>query len=119
MIHIRVQYLIDHIIQVSRVEMESLRPWTKADSTLSDSYFAEHLSQSRAHRVDAGKRLLPEFSKYGFGGQLRPINVTRRSFRAIPGNRANGVVKACDTTHHKSRNQEITKQDSLAVPTLS
>ena len=45
---------------------------------------------------DAEKRLLPEFSKYKFGGQLRPTNtVARRSFRAIPGNRANEVVKAC------------------------
>ena len=67
-----------------------------------DSHFADYLSKSRAHRVyrelmfDAEKRLLPEFSKYRFGGQLRPTNtVARRSFRAIPGNRANGVVKAC------------------------
>ena len=45
---------------------------------------------------DAGKSLLPEFSKYKLSGQLRPINaVARRSFRAIPGNRANGAVKAC------------------------
>ena len=45
--------------------------------------------------VDAWKCLLPEFSKYEFGGQLRPTNmVARRSFRAIPDNRANGVVKA-------------------------
>ena len=44
---------------------------------------------------DAGKRLLPEFSKTKFGGQLRPtITVAWRSFRPIPGNRANGVVKA-------------------------
>ena len=67
------------------------------------SYFPEHLSKSRAHRVcseqlfDAGKRLLSDFSKYKFGGQLRHTNmVARRSFRAIPGNRANGVVKAWD-----------------------
>ena len=48
--------------------------------------------------VDARKRLLPEFSKYKFGGQLRPTNmVARWSFRAIPGNRANGVVEACSS----------------------
>ena len=46
--------------------------------------------------VDAGKHLLPEFSEYKFGGQLRHTNVVAwRSFRAVPGNRANGVVKAC------------------------
>ena len=46
--------------------------------------------------VDAGKHLLPEFSEYKFGGQLRHTNVVAwRSFRAIPGNRVNGVVKAC------------------------
>ena len=61
----------------------------------------ERLSKLRSHRVcseqlvDARKRLLPEFSKYKFGGQLWPTNmVARWSFRAILGNRANGVVKA-------------------------
>ena len=102
MIHIRVQYLTGHIVKLNTVEMRSLRPWTKLDSALSDSHFAERHSNSRAHRmcseqlVDTGKHLLSEFSKYKFGGQLQPTNmVARRPFRAIPGNRANRVVKAC------------------------
>ena len=101
MIHIRVQYLTDHIIKLNTVEMRSLRLRTKVDSKLSGIHFAEHPSKSRAHRMcseqlfDAGKRLLPEFSWYKFCGQFQPTNaVARRSFRAISGNRANGVVKA-------------------------
>ena len=40
--------------------------------------------------------MLSEFSKYNFGGQLWPTNtVARRLFRAMSGNQANGVVKAC------------------------
>ena len=72
------------MIKPNTVEMKSFRPWTKADSTLSDSHFAERLSKSRANSVcseqlvDGGKRLLPEFSKYKFGGQLRPTNMVAR-----------------------------------------
>ena len=32
----------DHIINLNTVEMRSLRPWTKVDSTLSYGHFAEH-----------------------------------------------------------------------------
>ena len=66
-----------------------------------DSHFKNYLSKSRAHTVcceklfDAGKRLLPEFLKYKFGGQLQPTNtIARQSFQAISGNQTNGVVKA-------------------------
>ena len=58
-----------------------------------------YICVTRPQWVNAGKRLLPEISKYKFGRQLRPTNTfARRSFRAIPGNRANGVVKACLAT---------------------
>ena len=40
-----------HIINLNTVELRSLRSWTKVDSILSDSHFAEHLSKSRAHMV--------------------------------------------------------------------
>ena len=39
------------MIKPNTVEMKSFRPWTKADSTLSDSHFAERLSKSRANSV--------------------------------------------------------------------
>ena len=82
----------------------------------------ERLSKPRSHRVcseqlvDARKRLLPEFSKYKFGGQLQPTNmVARWSFRASPGNRANGVVKAC---HYYRYNLAHAGWDLLAYFTV-
>ena len=45
------------------------------------------------------KNGLTNFQIHRFAGQLRPTNtVARRPFRAIPGHRANGVVKACHLT---------------------
>ena len=74
------------------------KSWSNMAVTLQNtSQSQERISCAVPEQLfDAGKRLLPEFSKTKFGGQLRPtITVARRSFRPIPGNRANGVVKAC------------------------
>ena len=78
--------------------MRSLRQSTKVDSKPNELLsrtplkIKEHIGCAM---FDARKRLLPEFSKWKFGGQLLPTNmIARWSFRAIPGNRANGVVKA-------------------------
>ena len=110
MSHIRVQYLTDHIIKLNTVEMWSLRPWIEVDSTLSDNTKWQSLCRTPLKIKSAWgmqwavawrrKTFVAEFSKYKFGGQLRPTNmVARRSFRAIPGNRANGVVKACESLY--------------------
>ena len=83
----QIEFSGDEIIEIMK------RNW------LNLSHFANYLSKSTAHMVcceqlfETGKRLLPKFSKYKFGGKLRPTNtVAQRSYRAIPENRANGVI---------------------------
>ena len=85
---IQIQYLTDHIMKLNTVEMGPLRSWTEVDTTWQS--LCRILIKIRPHKVcseqlfGAGIRLLTEFSKYKFGGQLRPTNtVARRTFRAI------------------------------------
>ena len=74
------------------------KSWSNMAVTLQNtSQNQERICAVPEQLFGAGKRLLPVFSKNKFGGQLRPtITVARRPFRPIPGNRANGVVKAAD-----------------------
>ena len=66
MIHIRVQYLTGHIIKVSTVEIRSLRPWTKVESKLSDSHFAE------SSWLTQGNVCCPNFQNTSLAGNFGP-----------------------------------------------
>ena len=74
------------------------RNWLSLTVTLkitSQNWIEERITWAVSSCLTPEKFVLPECSKCNFGGQLRPTNtVARWSFRAIPGNRANGVVKA-------------------------